>query len=145
MLNADAAGPSSKAGGGGRIPEYSPAELVQKWEEFFDAFDYAGRILSVADAYPETRTLEVRFDEVNRFDTAFAIHFLAHPQPSLVAGGWAVRPIGPPGGGTGPAAGCGRAGAAPAGGGAGGFFAGSGPPPGGGVGAPPRRSSTRRS
>jgi len=76
--------------GGRVVPEYSPAELVQKWEEFFESFDYAGRILSVADAYPETRTLGARFDEVNRFDTDFAIHFLAHPQASLVAGEEAI-------------------------------------------------------
>jgi len=83
--------------GGRVVPEYSPAELVQKWEEFFESFDYAGRILSVADAYPETRTLEARFDEVNRFDTDFAIHFLAHPQASLVAGEEAITRIAPPG------------------------------------------------
>src|SRR3989337_1014532 len=97
MLNADAAGPSSKAGGGGRIPEYSPGELVQKWEEFFDAFDYAGRILSVADAYPETRTLEVLFDEVNRFDTDFAIYFLRKPQTAIAAGEEAITRVAPPG------------------------------------------------
>jgi replicative DNA helicase Mcm len=79
------------------MPEYSPAELVQKWEEFFDAFDYAGRILSVADAYPETRTLEVLFDEVNRFDTDFAIYFLRKPQTAIAAGEEAITRVAPPG------------------------------------------------
>jgi len=79
------------------MPEYSPAELVQKWEEFFDAYDYAGRILSLADAYPESRTLEVPFDELNRFDTDFSIHFLGHPQTSRVAGEEAITRIAPPG------------------------------------------------
>ena len=93
-----AAGPGpSKVGGRQAVPEYSPAELVQKWEEFFDAFDYAGRILSIADAYPETRTLDVAFAELNRFDTDFAIHALRRPQPSLVAGEEAITRIAPPG------------------------------------------------
>jgi len=76
----------SKVGREDPVPEYSPAELVQKWEEFFDAFDYAGRILSIADAYPETRTLEVPFDELNRFDTDFAIYFLHRPANAIAAG-----------------------------------------------------------
>ncbi|MGH9391638.1 MAG: minichromosome maintenance protein MCM, partial [Vicinamibacteria bacterium] len=79
------------------MQEYTPGELVQKWEEFFDAFDYAGRILSVADAYPETRTLEVLFDEMNRFDTDFAIHFLHRPENSLAAGEEAIARVAPPG------------------------------------------------
>ncbi len=82
---------------GTTVPEYSPADLVQKWEEFFDAFDYAGRILSIADAYPESRSLEVQFDEVNRFDTDFAIYFLRHPQTAVTAGEEAVTRIAPPG------------------------------------------------
>ncbi|MEK6852145.1 MAG: LAGLIDADG family homing endonuclease, partial [Candidatus Thermoplasmatota archaeon] len=79
------------------MPEYSPAELIQKWEEFFDAFDYAGRILSVADAYPETRSLEVRFDELNRFDTDFAIYLLSRPANVIAAGEEAITRVAPPG------------------------------------------------
>ena len=94
---APGAAPSKSGGRSAEMPEYSPAELVQKWEEFFDGFDYAGRILSVADAYPETRTLDVPFDEVNRFDTDFAIHFLRHPQASVLAGEEAITRIAPPG------------------------------------------------
>ncbi len=79
------------------MPEYSPAELVQKWEEFFDAFDYQGRVVSLADTFPETRTLEVPFDALNRHDTDFAIFFLARPQASLAAGEEAITRIAPPG------------------------------------------------
>ncbi len=79
------------------MPDYTLVELVQKWEEFFDAFDYAGRILSLADAYPETRSLAVAFDELNRFDTDFAIHFLHHPQNALAAGEEAITRRAPPG------------------------------------------------
>ncbi|HEV8594130.1 MAG TPA: minichromosome maintenance protein MCM [Thermoplasmata archaeon] len=68
-----------------------------RWEEFFDAHDYAGRILSVADTYPETRTLEILFGELNRFDTDFAIHFLRNPQTSLVAGQEAITRKAPSG------------------------------------------------
>jgi len=88
---------SSKVWEEDTVADYTPAELVQKWEEFLDAFDYAGRILSVADAYPETRTLEVAFDELNRFDTDFAIHFLHRPQTALAAGEEAITRIAPPG------------------------------------------------
>lgn len=78
-----------------RMPEYTPAELVQKWEEFFNDSDYAGRILSVSDAYPETRTLEVPFDELNRFDTDFAIYFLNRPQNALAAGEEGITRVAP--------------------------------------------------
>ena len=77
--------------------EYSPAELVEKWEEFFETYDYQGRIVSLADTYPETRTLEVPFDALNRFDTDFAIYLLRHPQQSLAAADEAVTRIAPPG------------------------------------------------
>src|SRR3989304_5731577 len=84
---------------GGRIsvPEYTPAELIQKWEEFFDSQDYAGRILSIADAYPEERTLEVPFDELNRFDTGFTISFLRRPANAIAAGGEAITGMATPG------------------------------------------------
>jgi len=84
---------------GGRtpVPEYSPAELVQKWEEFFDSEDYAGRILSIADAYPEERTLEVPFDALNRFDTDFTIYFLRRPANAIAAGEEAITRMAPPG------------------------------------------------
>jgi len=88
---------SPKVGEEHPVPEYSPAELVQKWEEFFDAFDYAGRILSIADAYPETRSLEVPFEELNRFDTDFAIYFLRHPANAIAAGEEAITRVAPPG------------------------------------------------
>lgn len=77
--------------------EYSPAELVQKWEEFFNDYDYAGRITSIAFAYPEGRSLRVPFAEINRFSVEFLVYFLDHPQTCLVAGEEAITRMAPPG------------------------------------------------
>ena len=76
--------------------DYSHEELLAKWEEFFEDQSYQSKILGLADEYPETRALEVRFEDLNRYDTDFAIFLLRKPQTSINAGEEAVKRLIPP-------------------------------------------------
>ena len=76
--------------------DYSQEELLAKWEEFFEEHEYHGRILSLADEYPETRSLEVKFEDLNRYDTDFAIFFLKRPQTAIAAGEETINRLVPP-------------------------------------------------
>ncbi len=91
----DAAGPSGR--GRDVLVEFPQDELIAKWEEFFEETGYLSKIISLADQYPEERTLAVAFDEVNRFDTDMAIYLLRHPLNVLTAGEEAIRRLMPPG------------------------------------------------
>jgi len=76
--------------------DYSHEELLAKWEEFFEEQSYHTRILSLADEYPETRALEVRFEDLNRYDTDFAVFVLRRPQTAIAAGEETVKRLLPP-------------------------------------------------
>ena len=79
------------------LVEFPQDELIAKWEEFFEEAGYLSKIISIADRYPEERSLAVAFDELNRFDTDMAIHLLRHPLNVLTAGEEAIRRLVPPG------------------------------------------------
>src|SRR3990172_11955355 len=99
MIGAAAPGPDEDGGGKGRsqvLSEYSQEELIAKWEEFFAEMGYESAIIGLADRYPEARSLKVRFDDLNRFDTDMSIHLLCHPLNVLAAVEEAIRRILPP-------------------------------------------------
>ena len=79
------------------LVELPQDELIAKWEEFFEEAGYLSRIIQVADRYPEERSLEVSFAELNRFDTDMAIYLMRHPLNVLTAGEEAMRRLVPPG------------------------------------------------
>ncbi len=79
------------------LVEFPQEELIAKWEEFYDEMGYLSRIIAVADRYPEERSLEVAFTELNRFDTDMAIYLMRHPLNVLTAGEEAMRRLVPPG------------------------------------------------
>src|SRR3990172_3571029 len=99
MIGAAAPGPDEDGGGKGRsqvLSEYSQEELIGKWEEFLAQMGYESAIIGLADRYPEARSLKVRFDDLNRFDTDMSIHLLRHPLNVLAAGEEALRRTAPP-------------------------------------------------
>ncbi len=99
MIGADAPGFDGSRPGKGRqhtLAEYSQEELIAKWEEFFAEMGYESEIIGLADRYPEARTLRVRFEDMNRFDTDMSIYLLRHPLNVLAAGEEAIRRIVPP-------------------------------------------------
>jgi len=79
------------------LVEFPQDELIAQWEEFFEEAGYLSRIIQVADRYPEERSLEVSFAELNRFDTDMAIYLMRHPLNVLIAGEEAMRRLVPPG------------------------------------------------
>src|SRR5437016_2735689 len=95
MTIPDAARPPSR--GKEVLVEFPQDELIAKWEEFFEEMGYLSRIIAVADRYPESRSLEASFLDLNRFDTDMAIYLLRHPLNVLMAGEEAIRRLVPPG------------------------------------------------
>ena len=79
------------------LVEFPQDELIAKWEEFFEEMGYLSKIIAVADRYPESRSLEASFLDLNRFDTDMAIYLLRHPLNVLMAGEEAIRRLVPPG------------------------------------------------
>src|SRR5213594_2039997 len=79
------------------LVEFPQDELIAKWEEFFEEMGYLSKIIAVADRYPESRSLESSFLDLNRFDTDIAIYLLRHPLNVLMAGEEAIRRLVPPG------------------------------------------------
>src|SRR3970282_2926051 len=102
MIGADAPGFDGTRPGKGRqhtLAEYSQEKRIAKWEEFFAEMCYESEIIGLSDRYPEARTLRVRFEDMNRFDTDMSIYLLRHPLNVLAAGEEAIRRIVPPTGG----------------------------------------------
>ncbi len=102
MASADAPSGSGEArvrrpGEERTLVEFPQEELIAKWEEFYEDAGYLSRIIAVADRYPEERSLEVAFAELNRFDTDMAIFLMRHPLNVLTAGEEAMRRLVPPG------------------------------------------------
>src|SRR3989442_13105234 len=95
MTIPDAAPPPSR--GKDVLVEFPQDELIAKWEEFFEEMGYLSKIIAVADRYPESRSLEASFLDLNRFDTDMAIYLLRHPLNVLMAGEEGIRPLVPPG------------------------------------------------
>src|SRR2546428_5803583 len=81
------------------LAEYSLEELIARWEEFFSELGLESEIIGLADRYPEGRSLKVRFEDLNRFDTDMSIHLLRQPLNVLTAGEEAIRRGVPPPGG----------------------------------------------
>src|SRR5881296_3329142 len=95
MTIPDAVPPPSR--GKELLVEFPQDELIAKWEEFFEEMGYLSKIIAVADRYPESRSLEASFLDLNRFDTDMAIYLLRHPLNVLMAGEEAIRRLVPPG------------------------------------------------
>src|SRR2546428_12331606 len=88
--------PGRAKGRNGTLAEYSLEELIARWEEFFSEIGLEPEIIGLADRYPEGRSLKVRFEDLNRFDTDMSIHLLRQPLNVLTAGGGGVPPGVPP-------------------------------------------------
>src|SRR3989442_15652052 len=79
------------------LVEFPQDELIAKWEVLFEEMGYLSKIIAVGDRYPESRSLEASFLDLNRFDTDMAIYLLRHPLNVLMAGEEAILRRVPPG------------------------------------------------
>jgi replicative DNA helicase Mcm len=79
------------------LAELTDEDLAAKMEEFLEEFDYRGKIVRIADNYPEERSLLVDFMDLNRFDTDIALQLFEKPQDTIRSGERAIKSFVPPG------------------------------------------------
>ncbi|MCJ2669027.1 MAG: minichromosome maintenance protein MCM [Candidatus Thermoplasmatota archaeon] len=78
------------------MTRYTDEELLSKWEEFFDQHGYESKITAIADIFPQKKSLDVRFEDLDRYDSDFAIHSLSNPARAVSAGEEAIAGVVPP-------------------------------------------------
>ncbi|MEE9489419.1 MAG: hypothetical protein V3V91_03165, partial [Thermoplasmata archaeon] len=76
--------------------QYTDEELLSKWEEFFDRHGYESKITAIADVFPQKKSLDVTFEDLDRYDSDFAIHSLRNPARAVSAGEEAITSVVPP-------------------------------------------------
>ena len=76
--------------------QYTDEELLSKWEEFFDQHGYESKITAIADIFPQKKSLDVTFEDLDRYDSDFAIHSLRNPARAVSAGEEAITSVVPP-------------------------------------------------
>jgi DNA replicative helicase MCM subunit Mcm2 (Cdc46/Mcm family) len=65
--------------------------VISKWEAFFQGTEYMQKVREVADLYPEVRSVNVGYDDLDRFDADLAASLLEHPDLYLLAGKQAMK------------------------------------------------------
>jgi replicative DNA helicase Mcm len=65
--------------------------IVSRWEAFFQGTEYIQKIREVSDLYPEVRSINVVYADLDHFDADLAIYLLEHPDLALLAGKHAIR------------------------------------------------------
>ncbi|MFQ6127468.1 MAG: minichromosome maintenance protein MCM [Thermoplasmata archaeon] len=75
---------------------YTDEELTSKWEEFFDEYGYESRITAITDVFPQKKSLEVPFEDIDRYDSDFGMHFLRKPAKAILVGEEAIVKAIPP-------------------------------------------------
>ena len=64
---------------------------ISKWEAFFQGTEYIQKVREVEDLYPEVRSVNVVYDDLDRFDADLAASLLDHPDLGLLAGKQALK------------------------------------------------------
>ncbi|MDD1765845.1 MAG: hypothetical protein LUO84_05270, partial [Methanomassiliicoccales archaeon] len=76
--------------------EYTDEDILARWEEFFETADYRAKVIDVSDHYPELRSVNVAYSDLDRFDPDFADYLLQHPNRVLWSGGQTIKKLTPP-------------------------------------------------
>lgn len=71
--------------------QISQEKLVSLWSDLFHGTGLDAEILSVANSYPDERSVYVKFRDINERDADFAGALLEHPVECLDAAGEAIR------------------------------------------------------
>jgi replicative DNA helicase Mcm len=71
----------------------APPELQSRWAALLEEAGLRPRILEIHDRYPEVRSLEVEFSQIDAPDTALADLLLERPEEVLGAGMRAMREL----------------------------------------------------
>lgn len=76
---------------------YTDADLIAKWEDFFAIGAYRLQILAIADGYPDRKSLNINYSDLDGYDPDMAIHIMDRPDESLSLGKKAMKGLMPPG------------------------------------------------
>ncbi len=71
--------------------DYTDEDLAARWEEFFESSENRVRVAEVADLYPEVRSINIAYAELDQFDPDMAQFMLEEPQRVLSIGEAVVR------------------------------------------------------
>ncbi|MCI4349431.1 MAG: minichromosome maintenance protein MCM [Thermoplasmata archaeon] len=71
----------------------APLELSGRWSAVFEEAGLRPRILELADRFPEERSLEVPFSQIEGADTALGDLLLERPEDVLLSGAGAMREL----------------------------------------------------
>ncbi|MEM2838699.1 MAG: minichromosome maintenance protein MCM [Thermoplasmata archaeon] len=71
-------------------------DLVALWHEFFSEKGRRNELTTIADLYPDTRSYNVEFSQVERFNPDLVQYLLSNPSESLEAAEEAIQEIIPP-------------------------------------------------
>ncbi len=63
--------------------EYTPEDLVAIWEEFLGGQERRHQVSAIADLYPDVRSINIDFSEVEKFDPDLANYTLVNPSMSI--------------------------------------------------------------
>jgi len=70
---------------------YAESDIKSLWHDFFSHSGYGLTLSQIADEYPDTKSLYVKFEDIENYDPAFAEDFLKHPDVYLEIGEMAIR------------------------------------------------------
>lgn len=76
--------------------EYTDEDLLARWEEFFETADYRSKVIDVSDHYPEQRSVNVSYSDLDHFDPDMGDFLLQHPNRVLWNGKQAIKRLIPP-------------------------------------------------
>jgi replicative DNA helicase Mcm len=83
--------------GGRHIPkELSDEDISAKWEELFTDSEYRIRISEIADLYPEKRSLEISYPEIEDYDFELAEYFLNRSFKAIYLAERVIEKLTPP-------------------------------------------------
>ncbi|HEY3420581.1 MAG TPA: hypothetical protein VGK23_08525 [Methanomassiliicoccales archaeon] len=71
--------------------DYTDEDLAARWEEFFESSENRVRVAEVADLYPEVRSINIAYAELDQFDPDMAQFMLEEPERVLSIGESVVR------------------------------------------------------
>ncbi len=71
--------------------EYLEDEIKSLWYDFFSHTDYGTRLSEIADEYPDTRSVYIRFEDIENYNPTFAEDFLKNPDVYIEQGESAIK------------------------------------------------------
>ena len=76
--------------------KFESKDLVAIWQEFFSEKGRRHELTTISDLYPESRSIEVEFSAIDRFNPDIARHLLDKPTEVISAAEKAVQEVIPP-------------------------------------------------